>query len=66
MCEFMDSWQRLNERFSLRMKNLGDYHDRYMQSDALPLVDVYKSFHNKCIEIYELYRAYFLSEPELA
>ena len=62
----MDSWQRLNERFSLRMKNLGDYHDRYMQRDALPLVDVYKSFHNKCIEIYELYRAYFLSEPELA
>ena len=36
------------------------------QSDTLLLVDVFENFRNKCIEIYELDPAHFLSVPRLA
>ena len=51
---------------NLNNKNLGDYHDLYVQSDTLLLADVFDNFRNKCIEIYELYPAHFLSAPGLA
>ena len=51
---------------NLKLKNLGDYHDFYVQSDTLLLADVFEKFRNKCIEIYELVSAYFLSSPGLA
>lgn len=44
-----------------RITNLGEYHDLYVRSDTLLLADVSKNFRNKCIEIYELDPAYFLS-----
>ena len=47
-------------------KNLGDYHDLYVQSDTLLLADVFKIFRNKCIEIYELDPDHFLSASGLA
>ena len=47
-------------------KNLGDYHDLYVQSETLLLADVFKNFRNKCMEIYELDPAHFLSAPGLA
>ena len=47
-------------------KNLGDYHDLYVQSDTSLLADVFENFRNKCIEIYELVPAHFLSAPGLA
>ena len=50
----------------LKVKNLGDYHDLYVQSDTLLLADVFENFRNKCIEIYELDPAHFLSAPGLA
>ena len=50
----------------LRLKNLGDYHELYVQSEALLLADVFEKFRNKCIEIYELDPAHFLSAPGLA
>ena len=37
-----------------------------VQSDTLLLVDVFKNFRNKCIEICDLDPAYFLSTPGLA
>ena len=49
-----------------KLKNLGEYHDLYVQSHTLLLVDVFENFRNKCIEIYELDPAYFLSAPGLA
>ena len=51
---------------SLNNKNLGDYHDLYVQSDTLLLVDVFENFRNMCIEVSELDPAYFLSAPGLA
>ena len=56
--------QKVFEEF--RLKNLGDYHDFYVQSDTLLLADVFENFRNKCIEIYELDNAHFLSAPGLA
>ena len=46
-------------------KNVGDYHDLYVKSDTLLLADVFENFRNKCIEIYELDPAHFLSAPGL-
>ena len=37
-----------------------------IMSDTLFLADVFENFRNKCIEIYELNPAHFLSEPGLA
>ena len=42
-------------------KNLGDYHDLYVQSNTLILADISEDFRNKCIEIYELDPPHFLS-----
>ena len=56
--------QKVFEEFKL--KNLGDYHDLYVQSDTLLLADVFENFRNKCIEIYELDPVRFLSTPGLA
>ena len=50
----------------LKLKNLGDYHNLYVQSDTLLLADVFENFRNKCIDIYELDPAHFLSAPGLA
>ena len=47
-------------------KNLGDYHHLYVQSDTLLLADVFENFRSKCIEIYELDPAHFLSASGLA
>ena len=51
---------------NLNNKNLGGYHDFYVQSDTLLFAGVFEHFRNKCIEIYELDPAHFLSAPGLA
>ena len=58
--------------YSVKLKNLGDYHDLYViylyviHVDILLLADVFENFRNKCIEIYELDPAHFLSTSRLA
>ena len=42
-------------------KYLGQYYNLYVQSDVLLLVDIFKSVRNKCLEIYKVNPAYFLS-----
>ena len=49
----------------LKLKNRGDYHDLYVQSDTLLLADVFESFRRKCIDIYKLDLAHFLLAPGL-
>ena len=56
--------QRVWKEFNT--KNLGEYHDLYVQSDTLLLPDVFENFRNKCIEIYELNLIHLLSAPGLA
>ena len=48
------------------IKNRGEYHDLYVQSDTLLLADVFENFRNMCLEIYELDPTYFVSVPGLA
>ena len=51
---------------TFNIKNLGEYHDLYVQSDTALLADVFESFKDKCIEIYDPDPAHFLSAPGLA
>ena len=50
----------------LNNKNLGDYHDLYVQSDTLLLAHVFENFRNMCIKVYELDPAHSLLAPGLA
>ena len=52
------------KRFEL--KNLGQYHDLYVQSDTLLLADVFENFRDMCVKVYELDPAHFLLLPGLA
>ena len=51
---------------AFEIKNLGEQHDLHVHCDTLLLLDVFENFRNKCIEIYELEPAHFLSAPGLA
>ena len=42
-------------------KNLGEYHDLYVQSDTLLLADLFKNVRNVCLDICELDPVKFLS-----
>ena len=58
--------QKLWDAFGIRIRDLGEYHDLYVQTDTLLLADVYEKFRDKCIEIYGLDPSHFLSALELA
>ena len=49
-----------------KTKNLGEYDDLYVKGNTLLLADVFENFRDKCIEIYKLEPAHFVSAPELA
>ena len=49
-----------------KLKNLGEYHNLYVQIDTLLLADVFENFRNTCLKVYELDPAHFLSLPGLA
>ena len=51
---------------TFNIKNLGKYHELYVQSDTALLADVFENFRDKCIEIYDLDTAHFLTAPGLA
>ena len=56
--------QKVWEVFEI--KNRGEYHDLFVQSDTLLLADVFENFRNMCLEIYELDPTYFVSTSGLA
>ena len=51
---------------SFEIKNLGEYHDIYVQSDTILLADVFEKFQETCLEIYRLDPVHFLLAPRLA
>ena len=51
---------------SSKIKNLGYYHDFYVQSHTLLLAHEFENIRKKCIEIYELVPAHFFLAPGLA
>ena len=56
--------QKVWDVFEIR--NLGEYHDLYVQSDTILLADVFENFRNMCLDIYGLDPVYFVSAPGLA
>ena len=48
------------------VRNVGDYHNLYVQSDTLLISDVFEEFGKTCIKEYELDPCYFVSSPGLA
>ena len=48
------------------IKNIGQYHDFYGQSNTLLLADVFENFKNMCLKICNLDPAKFLSAPGIA
>ena len=49
-----------------KIKNIGAYHDLYVQSDTLLLADVFENFRDKCLNKYQVDPIHFLSVPGLA
>ena len=62
----MENIDDIDYRHGNNVKNPGEYHDLYVQSDTLLLADVFENFRNMCIKVYELNPAHFLSLPGLA
>ena len=50
----------------LKLKNLGEYHDWYVQNDALLLAGVFENFRNIYLKTYVLDPAKFTASPRLA
>ena len=48
-----------------KLKNLGEYHDLYIQSDTLLLADVFENFRRTFLKVYDLDSTHFLSAPGL-
>ena len=48
------------------IKNMGEYHDLYLQTDVILLANVFKEFRRVCIENYGLDPAHFYTAPGLA
>ena len=62
----MENIDDIDYRHDNNVFKRGEYHDLYVQSDTFLLADVFENFRNKCLEVYELDPAHFLSLPGLA
>ena len=51
---------------TLKITNLGQYHDLYVQSDTALLADVFENFRDKYLDIDKLDPAYYFSAPGLS
>ena len=51
---------------TFKIKNLGEYHDLYVQLDTLQLADIFENFRDLFLKEYELDPAYFVTTPGLA
>ena len=48
------------------MKNMGDYHDHYLEKDVLLLTDVFEKFIDTCLKYYQLDFCHYFSSSGLS
>ena len=48
------------------LKNMGEYHDLYLQSDILLLADVFENFRKTCLEYYKLDPCHYFTSSALS
>ena len=53
-------WKKFN------LKNMGEYHDLYLQLDILLLADVFENFRKTCLEYYKLDPCHYFTSPALS
>ena len=51
---------------SLKIENLGQYHDLYMKTDILLLADIFQNFQDLCLDFYKFDPAHCLTLPSFA
>ena len=62
-----DDYRHVQRVWSIfNIKNLGEYHDLYVQSDTTQLADIFEQFRTVCLRVYKLDPAYFCTTPGLA
>ena len=62
-----DNYQHLQKVWKeFGIRNLGKYHDLYLQTDVILLANVFEAFRDTCLEHYKLDPAHFYTSPGLA
>ena len=51
---------------TFNLKNIGEYHDLYLKSDVLLLVDVFESFRKTCLQYCKLDPCHYFTNPGLS
>ena len=51
---------------TFNLQNMGDYHDLYLKTDILLLVDVFENFRKTCLTYYGLDPLHYITSPGLA
>ena len=62
-----DDYQHVQKVWKeFRIRNLGEYHNLYLQTDVILLANVFEAFIDTCLEHYKLDPAHFCTSPGLA
>ena len=51
---------------TFELRNMGDYHDLYLESDIILLADVFENFRTTCLLYYGLDPCHYFSSPGLS
>ena len=51
---------------SFKIKTMGEYHDLYLGSDVLLLIDIFENFRKTCMEYYKLDPCHYFTSPGLS